>query len=169
MKGRPNERRPTCPDCGGTGQYVGLTVVEPCRACGGTGRLTPPRVDVIKSRVLDHRLFELVLTKLGYEVGAYESVGNYLHHLATAPDCIIVGWFFRSLGVADLLTELEERGMSVPVIVSTTLAIEPDDVPRGVFAVLTDHALGTDDYAKVVKNAIASSRVKPMRNGHKGK
>ncbi len=32
--------RPTgkvCPDCGGTGKYVGLHVVEPCLACGGSG------------------------------------------------------------------------------------------------------------------------------------
>ena len=27
-----------CPDCGGSGQYVGLVVVESCRSCGGTGR-----------------------------------------------------------------------------------------------------------------------------------
>lgn len=26
-----------CPDCHGTGQYVGLTLTEPCRTCGGTG------------------------------------------------------------------------------------------------------------------------------------
>lgn len=24
-----------CPECGGTGRYVGLAVVEECRACGG--------------------------------------------------------------------------------------------------------------------------------------
>lgn len=28
----------SCPECGGTGRYVGLAVVEECRACGGTGR-----------------------------------------------------------------------------------------------------------------------------------
>lgn len=27
----------TCPDCNGTGKYVGLTATEPCRACAGTG------------------------------------------------------------------------------------------------------------------------------------
>ena len=27
----------TCPDCGGTGKYVGLNVVEGCATCGGTG------------------------------------------------------------------------------------------------------------------------------------
>ena len=27
----------TCPDCRGSGQYVGLTTSEPCAACGGTG------------------------------------------------------------------------------------------------------------------------------------
>jgi hypothetical protein len=168
MKGRQNERRPSCPDCGGSGQYVGLTVVEACRACGGTGRLAPPRVDVIKSRVLDHRLFELVLTKQGFEVDAYESVGNYLHHLTTPPDCIIVGWFFRTLGVADLLAELDERGFSTPVIVSTTLTIEPGEVPKGVFAVLSDHALGAEEYAKVVKSAIAASRSRPRPKGERG-
>jgi hypothetical protein len=158
MSQRQNERRPRCPECGGSGQYVGLTVVEPCRDCGGTGRLSPPRVDVIKSRVLDHRLFELVLTKHGFEVGTYESIGNYLHHLATPPDCIIVGWFFRSLSVSDLIAELKERGIRAPVIVSTTLAIQQDEIPDGVFAVLSDHALGAEDYARMIKKAIASAR-----------
>ena len=27
-----------CPDCGGTGKYVGLHVIEPCQGCEGTGR-----------------------------------------------------------------------------------------------------------------------------------
>jgi DnaJ-class molecular chaperone len=26
-----------CPDCGGTGKYVGLNLVETCQACNGTG------------------------------------------------------------------------------------------------------------------------------------
>lgn len=26
-----------CPDCGGTGRYIGLIVIEPCHACAGTG------------------------------------------------------------------------------------------------------------------------------------
>lgn len=26
-----------CPECGGTGRYIGLTVVESCGACGGVG------------------------------------------------------------------------------------------------------------------------------------
>jgi hypothetical protein len=30
-------RLPACPECGGSGQYVGLIVVEPCRRCGGSG------------------------------------------------------------------------------------------------------------------------------------
>lgn len=29
----------TCPECRGTGRYIGLTVIEPCSACGGTGVL----------------------------------------------------------------------------------------------------------------------------------
>lgn len=33
-------RRVPCPDCDGSGSYVGLTVVEPCDVCGGTGRVT---------------------------------------------------------------------------------------------------------------------------------
>lgn len=28
-----------CPECGGSGKYVGLNAVEDCRACGGRGRL----------------------------------------------------------------------------------------------------------------------------------
>lgn len=163
MNERKNERRPNCPDCGGSGQYVGLTVIEPCRACGGTGCLAPPRVDVIKSRVLDHRLFELVLAKQGYEVATFESVGSYLHYLEESPDCIIVGWFIRSLGVADLLCELRERGVHTPVIVSTTLAIEPDETPDGVFALLTDQALGTEEYAQVIRRAVAAHRNNPLR------
>ena len=29
----------TCPDCGGTGKYVGLNIVEECPKCGGSGRI----------------------------------------------------------------------------------------------------------------------------------
>jgi DNA-binding NtrC family response regulator len=160
MKGSKREAPAICPDCRGSGRYVGLTVIESCRACGGTGRLAPPRIDVIKSRVLDHRLFELVLTKQGYEVESFDSIGNYLHQLDSSPDCIITGWFFRTLGVADLLTELEDRGLHVPVIVSTTLDVEPDELPMGVFAVLTDHALGTENYLRTVRDAVAAKRRK---------
>lgn len=32
----------TCPECRGSGRYVGLTVDEPCRACGGTGERKAP-------------------------------------------------------------------------------------------------------------------------------
>ena len=28
-----------CPDCGGSGQYVGLNVVERCATCQGTGQV----------------------------------------------------------------------------------------------------------------------------------
>ena len=27
----------SCPDCGGSGRYVGLNIAEPCGTCGGTG------------------------------------------------------------------------------------------------------------------------------------
>lgn len=36
MSGRRRERQ-ICPTCKGSGKYVGLTVVEACDACGGTG------------------------------------------------------------------------------------------------------------------------------------
>lgn len=29
---------PPCPDCGGSGRYVGLNSVDVCRACHGSGR-----------------------------------------------------------------------------------------------------------------------------------
>lgn len=29
---------PHCSDCRGSGRYVGLNVVEPCAACGGSGQ-----------------------------------------------------------------------------------------------------------------------------------
>lgn len=29
--------RETCPDCGGSGKYVGLNAVEDCETCGGMG------------------------------------------------------------------------------------------------------------------------------------
>ena len=32
----------TCPECRGSGRYVGLTVDEPCRACGGSGQERRP-------------------------------------------------------------------------------------------------------------------------------
>ncbi|MBW3596484.1 MAG: hypothetical protein KY475_04320 [Planctomycetes bacterium] len=159
MKRRKSESRAVCPECGGSGKYVGLTVVEACRGCGGTGRLSPPRVDVIKSRVLDHRLFELVLGKQGFLVSTFDSVGNYLHNYETPPDCIIVGWFFRTLGVAELLADLEERGDPPPVIVSTTLALERDELPSGVFALVADHALGSEEYLQVIKSAIAHRKL----------
>jgi DnaJ-class molecular chaperone len=28
-----------CPDCGGSGRYVGLNVAEDCERCGGSGRV----------------------------------------------------------------------------------------------------------------------------------
>ena len=31
---------PVCPECGGSGRYVGLNAVEGCEACGGTGRMS---------------------------------------------------------------------------------------------------------------------------------
>ncbi|MGH7201267.1 MAG: response regulator, partial [Planctomycetaceae bacterium] len=34
-----NSRRGPCPQCKGTGQYVGLNVIEACDACNGTGRV----------------------------------------------------------------------------------------------------------------------------------
>lgn len=34
-------RKEPCPECSGTGRYVGLTVVEPCGACGGLGNKSP--------------------------------------------------------------------------------------------------------------------------------
>ena len=30
-----------CPDCGGAGEYVGLSVKETCGTCGGSGRTVP--------------------------------------------------------------------------------------------------------------------------------
>ena len=36
---KPLRKRQTCPDCSGTGQYVGLNVVETCAKCGGRGSL----------------------------------------------------------------------------------------------------------------------------------
>lgn len=29
-----------CPDCRGTGEYIGLCEVSPCKTCGGSGRVT---------------------------------------------------------------------------------------------------------------------------------
>lgn len=29
----------SCPDCRGSGQYVGFTVIEDCRRCSGSGRI----------------------------------------------------------------------------------------------------------------------------------
>ena len=28
-----------CPECGGTGEYIGLNVTETCGACSGSGRV----------------------------------------------------------------------------------------------------------------------------------
>ena len=34
---RPTDWGSECPECGGTGRYVGLAVIEECEACGGSG------------------------------------------------------------------------------------------------------------------------------------
>ena len=34
----------SCPDCGGSGRYVGLNTVEVCGTCGGSGRVTRPTI-----------------------------------------------------------------------------------------------------------------------------
>lgn len=36
---KPLRRRKSCPDCGGTGKYVGLNIVESCATCEGRGSL----------------------------------------------------------------------------------------------------------------------------------
>lgn len=36
---RKSEASKPCPDCGGTGKYTGLVVIENCSACNGTGRV----------------------------------------------------------------------------------------------------------------------------------
>lgn len=36
---QPLRNRKRCPDCGGTGKYVGLNIVELCANCGGRGSL----------------------------------------------------------------------------------------------------------------------------------
>lgn len=35
---------PICPECNGTGEYRGLNVVEPCRACGGKKPKLPVKI-----------------------------------------------------------------------------------------------------------------------------
>ena len=32
-----------CPECGGSGRYVGLNAVEDCGTCGGVGRVKRPQ------------------------------------------------------------------------------------------------------------------------------
>jgi len=36
---RQNTKTETCPDCRGSGQYVGLNCVEACKKCGGKGKV----------------------------------------------------------------------------------------------------------------------------------
>ncbi|MCA9118056.1 MAG: hypothetical protein KDA79_23450 [Planctomycetaceae bacterium] len=36
---REGSSRKVCPDCGGSGRYVGLTVIDSCSRCGGRGEL----------------------------------------------------------------------------------------------------------------------------------
>ena len=33
------ESTDNCPECGGSGRYVGLNVIEPCQCCAGSGRI----------------------------------------------------------------------------------------------------------------------------------
>ena len=41
-----------CDECKGSGKYRGLSIVEPCRKCGGVGRLTSSNNEVLDS-ILD--------------------------------------------------------------------------------------------------------------------
>ena len=34
------DKRNPCPDCNGSGKYIGLTVIEPCQTCQGSGMLS---------------------------------------------------------------------------------------------------------------------------------
>jgi hypothetical protein len=40
---------PRCRDCGGSGRYVGLSVIESCQSCGGSGRAVPAQSVVARS------------------------------------------------------------------------------------------------------------------------
>ena len=44
----PNRRPSPCPDCGGSGRYVGLQTIETCRTCGGRGTVDCARLALLQ-------------------------------------------------------------------------------------------------------------------------
>lgn len=150
----------SCPDCQGSGKYIGFTVVDECKKCEGTGLHLPTRIDVIKRRNVYRLLFKRYFEQRhDFAVRTFGDVQTYIHQLAVEPDCIICGMESPAEGPIDLLNRLGELDVTSPVIVSTNSLDYEDDLLRlGAFAVLSDRKFGREDYIATVKLAIMSRR-----------
>jgi FixJ family two-component response regulator len=159
MKRKASTQPQTCPDCRGSGEYVGFTVKEPCRACNGTGSLRRLRVDVVKRLDFDRRVYRYLLSREGYDVCCYSDVDDYLDQFDAAPDCIIAGFMFQRSDVFPLLWELERRGLDTPVIICTSINLDRSDLPDGVTELFTGVSpLTPARLSEAVRSAIAKKR-----------
>ena len=68
-----------CPDCHGTGEYIGLNVREPCKTCGGNPVETPV-LDTVKAVQLTDSTWGVVVDyttasvpAVGWEIISVES------------------------------------------------------------------------------------------------
>jgi hypothetical protein len=66
----------TCPDCNGSGQYVGFSTVEDCRTCGGSGQAkVQPWAPTARLKSLMHDL------AIARRNGSVSSADQYLNAL----------------------------------------------------------------------------------------
>ncbi len=79
---------------------------------------------------LRQRLVSL-LKNYSQDVKTFENAGNFLVELdVTVPDCLIIGTELPGMGAVDLLYQLKNQGVDIPVIVLG----DEDDVPQAVSA-----------------------------------
>ncbi len=73
-----------------------------------------------------------ILKKYSQDVKTFENAGNFLVELdATVPDCLIIGTELPGMGAVELLYQLKNQGVDIPVIVLGDV----DDVPQAVSAI----------------------------------
>jgi len=155
MRNKESSPNISCPDCKGSGQYVGLTVVEPCRRCRGSGAVRP-RVAVIKRLEDERATFQFVLELCGFDVITFPNVRAYLDEELEPPDCIIVSWGRYAPDALLLERELNRRGTKVPLVVSSSREVR-GPLPESVVAVVHNDDLTKDEYVAAIRDAAAAS------------
>lgn len=151
--------RIVCPDCRGSGKYIGFTVIEPCRACHGSGRRIPPRIDVVKSSKIFSALLRVMLKKFGHEytVRGFDDPAEYFDQLVAEPDCIITGIMLKGMHGIEFLSHVSRLGIQAPVIVETSCGeYEYEALEHGAFAFLHYDHYEPQFLVRTVERAIAS-------------